>query len=397
MSRVLVTGIGAISSIGQNVEENFSSLCAGKHGLHGKAISYSNLKHLPTGEVPFSNPELAKKAGVDFISQTWSRTDLLGIIAAREAIESAGLSDTDLSKSALISATTVGGMDVYEQYHEALRKDAPPPTNLIAYDCADSTEKIADEFGIKAFVTSISTACSSSANAIMLGARLIKAGKVDRALVGGTEALARFTINGFNSLKILDDQLCQPFDQARRGLNLGEGAAFLIIESEAAAKRRGAQPLAELLGYSNRNDAYHQTASSPEGSGAFSAMQETLQMADVQPSEVDLINAHGTGTGNNDLSESIAIKRLFGDKIPPFSSTKSFTGHTLATAGSIQAVYSILTLNRGKAFANLRFETAIEDTGLIPLQHTTDGEFKKILSNSFGFGGNSSSLLFGRA
>ena len=388
--------MGAISSIGQDVEENYSSLCEEKHGLHGKAIPYSSLKHLSTGEVPFSNKKLAEKAGVDINAQTWSRTDLLGIIAAQEALRSAGLVDSNLSKAALISATTVGGMDIYEQYHEAIRKELDPPTNLIAYDCADSTEKIADQFGIKEFVTSISTACSSSANAIMLGARLIKAGKVDRALVGGTEALARFTINGFNSLKILDDQLCQPFDKDRRGLNLGEGAAFLIIESEEAASKRGAKPLAELLGYANRNDAYHQTASSPDGSGAFSAMKETLQMAGTQPDAVDFINAHGTGTGNNDLSESIAIKRLFGKNIPPFSSTKSFTGHTLATAGSIQAVFSILTLNRGKAFANLRFESAIEETGLTPLLKTTDVNYKVILSNSFGFGGNSSSLLFGK-
>lgn len=395
MSKVLVTGMGAISCIGQNVEENFNSLCEGKHGLHGKAISYSSLKHLPTGEVPFSNEQLAQLAQVDYSSQTWSRTDLLGIIAAREALENASLKG-DLSQLALISATTVGGMDVYEQYHEAMRTETEPPTNLIAYDCADSTEKIADEFGIRRVVTSISTACSSSANAIMLGARMIKAGKVERALVGGTEALARFTINGFNSLKILDDQLCQPFDESRRGLNLGEGAAFLLLESEAAATSRGARPIAEILGYSNKNDAYHQTASSPEGSGAFGAMKEALKMGETQPGEIDFINAHGTGTGNNDLSESKAIVRLFGDQIPPFTSTKSYTGHTLATAGAIQAVYSILTLNRGKIFANLRFENKIEETGLTPVLETTEGEYNKILSNSFGFGGNSSAVLIGK-
>lgn len=397
MNRVLVTGIGAISSIGLDVDQNFHSLSEELPGLNGKGLEYSQLSHLRTAAVNKSNSQLADLARVDARSQIWSRTDLLGIIAASECVSRAGLSSKDLKGAALISATTVGGMDIYEQYHEAIRKNLKPESELFSYDCADSTEKIADQLGIKQLVTSISTACSSSANAILLGSRLIKAKKVAMAVVGGTEALSRFTLNGFNSLKILDEDRCRPFDRDRKGLNLGEGAAYLVLESEDSANKRGASVLAEILGYANENDAYHQTASSPDGGGAYSAMLKALEMSGCKAEEVDYINAHGTGTANNDLSESHAIQRLFGDRIPPFSSTKSFTGHTLATAGSLEAVFSILTLTRGRAFSNLRFSNAIPETGLVPLTASLTGEFKRVLSNSFGFGGNSTSLLIGNA
>ena len=230
----------------------------------------------------------------------------------------------------------------------------------------------------------------------MLGARLIKAGIIDRAIVGGTDALTKFTVNGFNVLQILDDRPCQPFDENRRGLNLGEGAGYLMLEAEGIAPKHLIK--AEVLGYANSNDAYHQTASSPDGTGAYLAMREAMSIANLNPKDIDYINVHGTGTNNNDLSEGIAIKRLFENDIPPFSSTKSFTGHTLGASGGIEAVFSVLSLEHQIIFPNLRFETPIESLDkMIPVTKLKKNyPMKNILSNSFGFGGNTSALIFSK-
>jgi 3-oxoacyl-[acyl-carrier-protein] synthase-1 len=228
----------------------------------------------------------------------------------------------------------------------------------------------------------------------MLGARLLKSGRIHRAIVGGVDALTKFTVNGFNVLQILDHDLSQPFDEARRGLNLGEGAGFLVLETAATAPKE--RQLAELVGYANSNDAFHQTASSPDGTGAYLAMKGALEQAELQPSAIDYINVHGTGTANNDLSEGMAIQRLFGADIPTFSSTKAATGHTLGAAGGIEAVFSVMALQEQVVYPNLRFETpiaALEQT-LTPATSTQSKTMQYILSNSFGFGGNTSSLIF---
>ena len=212
-----------------------------------------------------------------------------------------------------------------------------------SHPAGDSSQKIAEQLGIdQSLVTTISTACSSAANAIMLGARLIKSGKLDRVIVGGSDCLSKFTINGFKTLMILSDTYSTPFDENRKGLNLGEAAAYLVLESHKVVEAEGKKVLAYLKGYGNANDAYHQTASSEDGDGATLAMDKALKVADLLPKDIDYINAHGTATGNNDLSEGRAIIRVFGKDVPDFSSTKAFTGHTLAAAGAIEDVYSVL-------------------------------------------------------
>src|SRR5690606_8400871 len=192
------------------------------------------------------------------------------------------------------------------------------------------------------FCTTISTACSSSANSIMMAAQMIEDGLLRCAVAGGTDALSRFTLNGFNTLMIVDKELCQPFDKHRRGLNLGEGAAYLLIMSEALADELQLQKIAFVSGYANANDAYHQTASSPEGAGNQLAMRNALVRAGLQPEDISYINAHGTGTPNNDSAECAAIQNVFETACPPFSSTKSYTGHTLAASGAVEAVFSTL-------------------------------------------------------
>jgi 3-oxoacyl-[acyl-carrier-protein] synthase-1 len=228
----------------------------------------------------------------------------------------------------------------------------------------------------------------------MYGARLIKAGMLDVAICGGTDALTRFTINGFNSLKNTDQQPCRPFDADRNGLNLGEAAAFLVLVSE---KLNPAHVLAELSGYCNFNEAFHPTAPSPEGDGAYQAMNGAIRMAGIEPSAVSYINVHGTATLNNDLSEGMAMKRLFGNTPPAFSSTKPYTGHTLAAAGAVEAVFSLLSLQNGEIFPSLNFTTPMPELDLTPATNwQQEVSIQHVLSNSFGFGGNNASLLFSR-
>jgi 3-oxoacyl-[acyl-carrier-protein] synthase-1 len=257
------------------------------------------------------------------------------------------------------------------------------------------TEIVADQLGITDFVTTISTACSSSANAVFYAARLIKNGIIDVAVAGGTDALTKFTLNGFNTLMILDEAYCKPFDEHRRGLNLGEGAGYLVLVSEKVAATLSNKPYCKLSGYANANDAYHQTASSPDGTGSYMAMQGALAKSGLEPADIDYINLHGTGTPNNDSSEGIAIKRLFEPAYPPMSSTKSFTGHTLGASGGIEAVFSALAIKHGIVYPNLRFETQMNELPFIPeREFSKGGNIRNVMSNSFGFGGNCTSLIF---
>jgi len=230
----------------------------------------------------------------------------------------------------------------------------------------------------------------------MFGARLLQHNLLDAVIVGGTDALSRFTLNGFNTLMILDHAHCRPFDATRRGLNLGEGAGYLVLERSEDALREKKTLFAKVSGYANANDAFHQTASSENGEGPFLAMQRAVAKARLSPQHIDYINVHGTGTDNNDLTEGIAMKRLFGDHVPPFSSTKAFTGHTLGAAGVIESIISILAINHNQAFPNVNFKEVIPETGLTPVKELTELSINHVLTNSFGFGGNDSSVVFSK-
>lgn len=393
--RVCVTGIGCVSGIGVNVGEHLRSFRDGQDGL-GPVTLFATNHDVPVSEVKQTNEMLKRQLGIP-LSDERSRTALLGMTAAGEAVSDAGL-DLRVSDPALrvglISSTSTGGMDLTESFYPSFREN-PSQGRLrfvVSHDAADSTERIADYLGVTGFRTTISTACSSAANAIMMGARMIRQGMLDVVIAGGTDALCKFTLNGFASLMILDREPCRPFDASRAGLNLGEGAGYLVLQSESTLSKT---PYCLLSGYANANDAYHQTASSSDGTGAFLAMKGALDKAGLQPEDVDYINAHGTGTPNNDASESQAIRRLFGDRVPGLSSTKTFTGHTLGAAGGLEAVFSVLSLRHGISYPNLNFSTPIEETGLLPLTRYQEGMcLRSVLSNSFGFGGNNTSLLF---
>lgn len=388
---IAITGMGIISAIGNNLAENENALLQNQHGIRKYSVS-DPLIHQEkwVGEILKSNDEFYSELNLN-PEEAFTRSTLLGLVAAKEAVLSAGLNLDDGLRTGFISATTVGGMDATEKYYFDFLESEAHRKFISTQNCGVHAEQIARELGIKEYVTTISTACSSAANAIMLGARMIKAGILDRAVVGGTDSLSAFTINGFSSLMIYSDEHCQPFDDNRKGLNLGEAAAYIVLESEESAK--GKKVLGFLAGYGNANDAFHQTASSDDGEGAYLAMKTALDIADLEPEAIDYVNAHGTATPNNDFSEGKSILRIF-EKVPDFSSTKAFTGHTLAAAGAVEAVFSLLALKNQKVFANLNWKTPMKEFELKPQTEIRSKEIKSVLSNSLGFGGNCSCLIF---
>jgi len=394
---VAITGMGIISAIGNSVEENFNALINGQKAITTIAnIDTVHKNVMMVGEIKKTNDQLAHELGLTS-ENNFSRTAMIGAIAAKQAVENAGITSINEYKTGLISASSVGGMDMTERYYYDYFENPDVVKYISAHDGGDVAQKIADELGLKGLVTTISTACSSAANSIMLGARLIQSGKLDRVIVGGTDALAKFTINGFKTLMILSDSYNTPFDNDRKGLNLGEAAAYLVLESDEMVAKQNKKVLARVSGYGNANDAFHQTASSENGDGAFLAMEKAFQVSGLQPNQIDYINVHGTATPNNDLSEGRAIIRIYGEEnVPDFSSTKPYTGHTLAAAAAIEAVYSVLAIQNNVVFPNLNFKTPMAEFHMIPqttLKHKT---IDHVLSNSFGFGGNCSTILFSR-
>ncbi len=394
MSRIFITGIGVITSLGDSVETNRNALVAGKCGISGLELfntKYAGL--LPAGEIKIENAKLKEKLKANEAGVT--RTTLLSLHAFEEAIGDSGL-DRSLLKSqdtALIGANTVGGMCLTDELYHDANKDHNGSQYVSSYDSGSVAIYLQNRYGIGGVINTINTACSSSANSIMYGARLIKQGLAKRAIVGGVDSLAKFTINGFNSLHILSSEICKPFDRDRTGLNLGEGAAFLVLEREEDCK--GKKVYAELTGYGNANDAYHPSSLSDNGDGPYLAMKGALETACLKPDQISFINAHGTATENNDQVESRAMVRLF-EKPVPFASTKSNIGHTLGASGAIEAVYSILNLKHQEVYQGLNFSNAIEDTGLSPVSAYTQMQVQHVMSNSFGFGGNCSSVIFSK-
>ncbi len=390
-----IAGLGIVSAIGNDVNENLESLITERPGISEmKWLSSIHSGELPVGEVKSGNTELALSLGC---SNRLPRTALLSCMAAREALADAGWNSDSGLRTGFISANTVGGMDKTEDFFRLFSKNpsAGKLADVVYHECGAITELVAEDLGIRDFVSTVSTACSSSANAIFTGARMIRAGLLDYALVGGGDALTRFTLNGFNTLMILDKEKCRPFDENRRGLNLGEGAAYLLLASDKGLKQLNKKPYARICGYANANDAFHQTASSPEGTGSFLAMKGALDYAGLVPSDIDYINLHGTGTQNNDIAEGTAIKLLFDPVYPKMSSTKAYTGHTLGGSGAVEAVFSVLAIQQGVIFPNLRLETPMKEFPFQPVTSCLKNQrVRYVLSNSFGFGGNCSSLIF---
>lgn len=386
---ISITGLGIICAIGNDADSVLDSLRRKESGIRRMKYLQSRHDDIPVGEVQLSTDEMKEMLGLD-CNVVASRTSVMGAIAVREALRQAGITDTEGKRLALISGTTVGVMDVTEKYFERMKSE--PELQFLPHsnECGKSTEQIAEYAGIpEAVCCTVSTACSSALNAIMLGSEMLRNGEADIVIAGGSESLSKFHLNGFNTLMILDRERCRPFDDSRAGLNLGEGAAFVVLQKNVP------DALAYVNGYANRCDAFHQTATSENGDGAFLAMSGAMRMASLSSSDIQYVNAHGTGTPDNDSSEGRAFRRVFGDSIPEISSTKSYTGHTTSASGSIETVICVLAMQNGFTPASLGWSKAISG-GIIPTMGSSDVKLENVMCNSFGFGGNDSSLIIGR-
>lgn len=394
MSKIVVTGVGIITPLGNTLRQNREALKDGLCALSSIEIfdsRYATL--LPFGEIKTTNQNFKDQLNVSEPGVT--RTTLLALHAFEQAITDSGLSAEEIQSfdTGFISGTTVGGMCISDELYHDANHNKVGSAYLNSYDLGSVSIYIQKRYGIQGITDTFNTACSSSANALMYGARLIQNGFAKRVIAGGVDSLAKFTINGFNSLNILSSAPCRPFDAERSGLNLGEGSAFLVLEKEEEVK--GKKIYAELSGWANTNDAFHPSSISDNGEGPYLAMKKALEVAGLQPNQIDFINTHGTGTENNDEKESIAMQRLF-QTPPAFASTKSNIGHTLGAAGGIEAAFCLLNLIHQEVYPSLHFSHPIETTGLYPVHQYEKKTIHHVMSNSFGFGGNCSSLVFSK-
>ncbi len=387
---IAITGMGILCAIGNDKQSVLESLRKKESGIGPMKYLPSIHKEIPVGEIKLSTEEMKKMLGITG-NEPISRTSVMGALAVREALAQAGIDDVSGKRVALISGTTVGVMDVTEQYFERMKTEPDLQYLPHSNECGRSTDEIAQFSGLSgAKCCTICTACSSALNAIMLGSEMLKNDEVDLVVAGGSEPLSLYHLNGFNTLMILDRERCRPFDATRAGLNLGEGAAFVVLEKDVP------NGLAYVRGYANRCDAFHQTATSKSGDGATLAMTAALRMAGLQPKDIQYINAHGTGTPDNDASESAAFKRVFGADFPDMSSTKSYTGHTTSAAGSVETVICLLAMQNNFVPASLGWSHPMPE-GVIPSMGRTDVNLEYVMCNSFGFGGNDSSLILSKA
>lgn len=401
--RVLITGAGIISAIGDSLSSFSSNLFKGACGIRPiKLFDTSQYPCRVAGQADNSNlnSRLSTRE-----TKRISRCDSLGLVAAKEAVANAGIDFTrmNLERVGVIMGGGAGGMLSWEKFRRDLwlgHKNTMASQVLASAPCT-LTDLIAMHYGIGGIRTTITTACSSSANAIGYGFDLIKSGELDIVITGGSEALAELTFAGFNSLKVMSPQPCRPFDQHRRGLSLGEGAGILILEAYEHALRRKAMALAEIAGYALNADAHHMTSPDPEGLGMFRVMSRALRQSALEESRVDYINAHGTATKINDHLEAQAIQNLFSAhdlaRIT-VSSTKSMIGHCLGASGVMEAIATVLALHHQQAPPTVHFEEADPGCHLnFVTEPNYEQEIRVAMSNSFAFGGNNTAVVFKRA
>jgi 3-oxoacyl-(acyl-carrier-protein) synthase len=386
----VITGLGLVAAPGYGVDAIWNVIRAGTSGL----------KPLTLFSSPRYGQILAGEAQRDLTAlgapSYGSRSDQLGWLAAREAIGSAGIDFKNCAERAgVVLGCSVGGSFESERFLTGLIKRGKMrarPTRF--HECVSVVDLISDEFGLLGPSTAMATACSSGALAIAMAAEMIQCGQADVMLAGGADSLSRMTWGGFHSLLLVDAAGCRPFDASRAGTSMGEGAGVLVLESEEFARRRGTKILARLSGWGASCDAHHATAPHPEGAGAASAMQAALRRAGLESSAINYVNAHGTGTRDNDLAESKALKAVFGGRVPPVSSTKRFFGHALAASGAIEAIVCVQALRHQEIPSNPGFTTLDPAIGFEPVTKLRPTPLRHVMSNSFGFGGNNAALIF---
>jgi len=396
--RVAITGIGVFCSIGKNVEEFLQSLRNGETGIGPITLFDTSKYPCKIGaEIRDSQPE--KYFGKKELKRL-SRTDQFALIASEEAVNASGIHSYSSEEIGVCLGAGAGGMFEAETYHrEVLLKGRSKPSLLWPFIPSYTTDRVAERFRFSGPKFTVTTACSSSATAIGYGADLIRSRRCKAVLCGGSEALSELTFGGFNSLKAMDPSPCKPFDRKRAGMSLGEGAGILILEDFYEAVKRGGKIYAEFLGYGIGGEAYHITAPEPTGMREARVMKEALEESGIPSTEVDYINAHGTGTPLNDKVETLSIKNVFEHRAYsiPISSIKSAVGHCLGSAAAIEAIASILSLVHQFVPPTLNHQEKDQDCDLDYVSgKSRDMNVKVVLSNSFAFGGNCTTLVFGK-
>lgn len=401
--RVAVSGMGCVTPLGVGVPAFLRGLEAGRAAVGPITLFDASAFRSGVGfEVsPVTNPGIVPRRKW----QRLDRCDRMALVALAEALGDAGAGGTgalDVTHAALCCGLSTAGMFEAEQKvraHPERGIAAVGPRTMLDTVVCSSTDVLLRTLGCRGPVHSVSTACSSAANALGIALDLVRDGDVDVAVAGGSDSLCRLTLAGFNSLGVVDAARPRPFDERRDGMVIGEGAAFLVLESEEHLRARGGEPELALLGYGCTGEAHHIVHPMDSGEGAARSMRLALADAGLEPGDVDHVNAHGTATIQNDLMEAAAIRAVFGDRTAtlPVTSTKSLVGHTLGVSGAIEAVASLLTLRHGLVAPTAGH--ARRDPGCdLDVVHGAPrrGAFRTVISNSFAFGGADVSLVFGR-
>lgn len=390
VNRIAVTGIGCLCAAGNTLDEAIASMLAGER--HGAAPRRFTTTHADTFPVFSIAGEFDDVSDRDML-----RTSRLGLAAAHQALAQSGWSLETLKslRVGVCMGTTVGSAMNNEAFYSDYRQGANPSmTPIDRFLASNPAAVISRHYGFNGPTQTIVNACSSGTDAIGLGAAWINAGLCDVVLAGGADELCRTTYNGFASLQISSSVLCRPFDRSRCGLNLGEGAGVLVLESEASHRRRKIEAQGFVLGYGSGTDGWHLTAPHPEGRGLKQALAEALAVSRVRVEQLAFVNTHGTGTRDNDRVESLVLGECLSGL--PFHSTKGYTGHTLGAAGAIEAAFVLGFLQRGQMPASAGFENMDEDLGTVPVTSATPLDATMALSESLAFGGNNAVLIFER-
>jgi 3-oxoacyl-[acyl-carrier-protein] synthase II len=397
---IVVTGVGVVSPYGIGLDCMQTGMLAGKSCLAPAKDIYPGFEGTTAQvrELPLLTEEFRSR---------YSRTDQLAVVAAQDAIANSGFDNSAFRESGIVMANTVGGLTEIDtaivQDPDAWYRRPGALLRGASYPFAHVADAVAEHFGIRGPRCALSVACASGAMAIALAANMLLDEAAPMILVGGSDPLCPFTLSGFNSLRALDPNPCTPFDQNRKGLNLGEGAAVLVLETLAGATARNAKVLAVLRGWAMTNDAFHSTAPQKEGNGLADCIRLSMEMAEISVDEIGYVNAHGTGTPLNDVAEANAYETAFRRRKRPIpvSSTKSYFGHCLGAAGALEAAITIMAVRSGALLPTLRLTHPIENPSVDwPGVDWLRGEVKRqplplAMSASSGFGGSNTVLIFG--
>jgi len=394
MTRVVVSGLGVVSPYGVGAKTFWAGLATGECAIRPlTVIDTEGFRSRIAAEVP---ADVLPALGV---SSRRSRADRIALAAAREALAEADLAPGDRAEMGLFVGAVGGGMLEGEQWYSEEKSGRPSPhiRALRSILPVSHAETLAWRLRLGGPRETVVMACASGAASIALGADAIRSGAAPLVLAGGVDAITRICFMGFSALKLLDPEPCRPFDRGRRGMSIGEGAAFLVLEDADHCRARGARVLGEFLGAGMTTDAHHVTAPHPDGEGMIRAMIDALAASGRAPADIGYVNAHGTGTPQNDRVEALALVRVFGEGRVLVSSTKSLIGHTMAAAGSMEAAATLLSLQHGliPPTAGLRDPDPDVPFDCVPGM-ARPVELGAAVSNSFGFGGQNVSLVFGR-